>query len=29
MVTRIEILVRDVEIIANEFISLNQNSGLG
>ncbi|MFA5519881.1 MAG: MotA/TolQ/ExbB proton channel family protein, partial [Spirochaetota bacterium] len=25
MVTRIEILVRDVEIIANEFISLNQN----
>jgi biopolymer transport protein ExbB len=28
MVTRVEILVRDVEIIANEFISLNQNSGL-
>lgn len=28
MVTRIEILVRDVEIIANEFISLNQNSDL-
>ncbi len=25
MVTRIEILVRDVEIIANEFMSLNQN----
>lgn len=28
MVTRIEILVRDVEIIANEFLSLNQNSDL-
>ena len=27
MVTRIEIFVRDVEIIANEFISLNQSSG--
>ena len=28
MVTRIEILVRDVEIIANEFITLDQRSSL-